>query len=179
MSDLLGGIPFARFFAAGDIGPTHTARLYRFDGAVRRMSRCPCTGTAAHLMVNAAQPEPHAEPSSRRTLTFCDSDNVFEGVALSAGDRSEDFDDVGGFFDDGFGALSGDEFVDFFTQLDVQRGSVLARAQRHHMRCASGGPNNVGHSVPHKIAHVVPSDRNNAVVQFYPTGPTSRVRRKR
>ena len=44
--------------------------------------------------------------------------------------------------------------------------------------CASGGSNDVGNLVAKELPHAVPLPRNNAVVQFYPAGLTSRVRRR-
>ncbi len=37
----------------------------------------------------------------------------------------------------------------------------------------------VGNLVPEEFAHAIPLPRNNMVVQFYPAGLTSRVRRGR
>jgi len=58
-------------------------------------------------------------------------------------------------------------------------GQICARSQRRHVGRASGDSNEVGNLVPDEFAHAVPLARNNAVVQFYPAGLTTRVRRGR
>jgi hypothetical protein len=106
-------------------------------------------------------------------------EDAIEGDAMFSGDRREDFEDVGGLFDDGVRGASSDEFVDLFAQLVLERSPVCARGQRRHAGRASGGSNDVRNIVPNEFAHAVPLPGNNAVVQFYPAGLTSRVRRGR
>jgi hypothetical protein len=43
--------------------------------------------------------------------------------------------------------------------------------------CASGGSDDVGNLVPKELAYAVRLLRNNAMVQFYPAGLTSGMRR--
>jgi hypothetical protein len=95
---------------------------------------------------------------------------------MFSGDRREDFDDVGGLFDDGVRGPSSDEFVDLFAQLVLERSSECARSQRRHVGRAARGSNDVGNLVPNEFAHAVPLPGNNAVVQFYPARLTSRAR---
>jgi hypothetical protein len=75
---------------------------------------------------------------------------------MFSGDRSEDFEDVGGLFDDGVRGPSRDEFVDLFAQLVAWGDPVRACGHRRHARRASGGSNDVRNIVPNEFAHAVP-----------------------
>ena len=128
--------------------------------------------------VDAVQPEPHIEPSPLGALASCDVDDVIEGPAVLGGDRGEDFEDVGGFFDDGIAGGCRNELGDLLAQLIEQSGPVFGRAQRPHMRGVRPGcADDVGDLVPNEFAHAVPPPRDNAVVQLYRSALTSGVRR--
>ena len=51
---------------------------------------------------------------------------------MLGGDRGEDFEDVGGFFDDGIAGGCRNELGDLLAQLIKQSGPVFGRAQRPH-----------------------------------------------
>ncbi|HME77830.1 MAG TPA: hypothetical protein VKI00_19930 [Mycobacterium sp.] len=50
--------------------------------------------------VDAVQPEPHGESSRLRALALRGIEDAIEGDAMFSGDRREDFEDVGGLFDE-------------------------------------------------------------------------------
>lgn len=75
----------------------------------------------------------------------------------------------------GVGGRRGNEFVDLFAQLVVQRRAVCALGERDHVGCASGGADDVRNLVPDKFAHAIHLPRNNVVVPFYLPGLTSRL----
>ena len=69
-----------------------------------------CRSPACRARVDASEAEPHGESSRLRALALCGI-RMPSRDAMFSGDRSEDFEDVGGLFDDGVRGPSSDEFV--------------------------------------------------------------------
>jgi hypothetical protein len=93
--------------------------------------------------VDAVKPESHVESSPLGAFASCDVDDGIERGALLGRDRGEDFDDVGGFLDDGdsAGGKSSATSSCSFSRNAARyspTGSVVTRGRRPDARMMPG-----------------------------------------